>query len=254
MQIQTASEKTASDRERLILEHLPQVRAIARKIRSRLPGSVSVDDLVSAGIVGLIAAIDNYDPRFNANLKTYAQHRIRGAILDSLRAMDWVPRPLRKRVRMIEAAIARLEQRNHRAATEDEIAGELAISTEEYHDWLLQARADKLLNLEEHAPEEGGRNLIRFLSDSEDRWPFRIVERAELERHLAQEIEKIPYVEQTILSLYYHEELTLREIATVVRLHESRVHQLKSQAILRLRTSLKNSGEWTEEYRERLIA
>jgi RNA polymerase sigma factor for flagellar operon FliA len=139
---------------------------------------------------------------------------------------------------MIEAAIAVLEQRNHRSPSEDEIAHELGLSTEEYHDWLTDVRGVNLGSLEGNAPEEEGRDLLRFISDSESQWPSRIVERAELERLLAQAIEKLPYVERTVLALYYHEELTLREIAKVVKLHESRVSQLKSQAILRLRAYL----------------
>jgi len=238
MQTQTASVQAPADREQLIMDHLPQVRLIARRIHERLPGSVSLDDLVSTGIVGLISAIDNFDPRLNVKLKTYAEYKIRGAILDSLRGMDWAPRQQRKRVKMIEAAIASLEQRNHRSPSEDEIARELGLSTEEYHDWLIDVRGVNLGSLEGNAPEEEGRDLLRFVSDSEDLWPSRIVERAELERLLAVAIDKMPYVERTVLGLYYHEELTLREIAKVVKLHESRVSQLKSQAILRLRAYL----------------
>jgi RNA polymerase sigma factor for flagellar operon FliA len=238
MQTQTASVQAPADREQLIMDHLPQVRLIARRIHERLPGSVSLDDLVSTGIVGLISAIDNFDPRHNVKLKTYAEYKIRGAILDSLRGMDWAPRQQRKRVKMIEAAIASLEQRNHRSPSEEEIARELGLSTEEYHDWLIDVRGVNLGSLEGNAPEEEGRDLLRFVSDSEDLWPSRIVERAELERLLAVAIDKMPYVERTVLGLYYHEELTLREIAKVVRLHESRVSQLKSQAILRLRAYL----------------
>lgn len=238
MQTQTASAKATADREQLILDHLPQVRLIARRIHERLPGSVSLDDLVSTGIVGLISAIDNFDPKLNVKLKTYAEYKIRGAILDSLRGMDWAPRQQRKRVKMIEAAILALEQRNHRSPSEDEIARELGLSTEEYHDWLIDVRGVNLGSLEGNAPEEEGRDLLRFVSDSEELWPSRIVERAELERLLASAIEKMPYVERTVLSLYYHEELTLREISKVVKLHESRVSQLKSQAILRLRAFL----------------
>jgi len=238
MQTQTASAKATADRETLILEHLPQVRLIARRIHERLPGSVSLDDLISTGTVGLISAIDNFDPKLNVKLKTYAEYKIRGAILDSLRGMDWAPRQQRKRVKQIEAAIASLEQRNHRAPSEDEIAQELGLSTAEYHDWLIDVRGVNLGRLEGHSGEDESRDLLRFVSDSEELWPSRIVERAELERLLAQAIQKMPYVERTVLNLYYHEELTLREIARVVKLHESRVSQLKSQAILRLRSYL----------------
>ena len=124
---QAVSRLSTDEREQMILEHLSQVRLIARRIHERLPESVSLDDLISTGIVGLISAIDHFDPVHNVKLKTYAEYKIRGAILDSLRGMDWAPRQQRKRVKMIEAAIASLEQLNHRAPSEDEIAGFLEV-------------------------------------------------------------------------------------------------------------------------------
>lgn len=232
------AEKLTDDRERLILEHLPQVRLIARRIHERLPGSVALDDLVSTGVVGLISAIDNFDPRMNVKLNTYAEYKIRGAILDSLRGMDWAPRQQRKRVKMIEAVIAVLEQRLKRAPSEEEIADELNVPISEYHEWLIDARGLNLGSLEGASGEEDGRDLLRFVSDTEENWPSRLLERSELERILAEAIQRMPYIERTVLTLYYHEELTLREIAKVVKLHESRVSQLKSQAILRLRAFL----------------
>src|SRR5713226_8438520 len=120
-------------REQLILEHLPQVKLIARRIHERLPVSVSLDDLISTGVLGLIAAIDRYDSSHDVKLKTYAEYKIRGAILDSLRGLDWAPRQQRKRSKQIEAAIAALEQRLHRSPSEDEIAAQLGLSIEEYH-------------------------------------------------------------------------------------------------------------------------
>ncbi len=227
---------SADEREKTILEHLPQVRLIARRIHERLPESVSLDDLVSTGIVGLISAIDNFDPEHNVKLKTYAEYKIRGAILDSLRGLDWAPRQQRKKSKQIEAAIAAIEQRVHRAPTEEEIARELSLTMEEYREWLVDVRGLNLGRLEGNSPDEEGRDLLRFISNDEESWPNRLLERRELERLLASAIEKMPNVERTILSLYYHKELTLREIAKVVRLHESRVSQLKSQAILRLRS------------------
>src|SRR5208283_5963753 len=121
------------ERDRLILQHLPQVRLIARRIQGRLPENVSLEDLVSTGVLGLISAIDNFDPRHNVKLKTYAEYKIRGAILDSLRSLDWAPRQKRKRAKQIEAAIASAEQRLQRSPTEDEIAAQLEIPLEEYH-------------------------------------------------------------------------------------------------------------------------
>jgi RNA polymerase sigma factor for flagellar operon FliA len=229
-------EIATSEREKLILEHLPQVRLIARRIHDRLPCSVSLEDLVSTGIVGLISAIDNFDPRQNVKLKTYAEYKIRGAILDSLRGLDWAPRQKRKKAKQIEAAIAAAEQRLHRMPAEEEIAGELGLSLGEYHDWLVEIRGVNMGSLEYAAGEEGNRDVLKYVSDSVDNWPSSILERSELEELLAEAIQKMPYVERTVLSLYYHEELTLREIAKVVDLHESRISQLKTQAILRLRT------------------
>ena len=230
------SELGAEERERLILEHLPQVRLIARRIHERLPESVSLDDLVSTGIVGLIAAIDRFDPSQNVKLKTYAEYKIRGAILDSLRGLDWAPRQQRKRAKQIEAAIAVAEQRLHRSPSEEEIAQQLGQTIEEYHEWLVDVRGLNLGSLETAAPDEENRDLLNYLSNDEESWPSRVVERAELQALLAEAISKMPEMEKTVLSLYYHEELTLREISKIVRLHESRISQLKSQAILRLRS------------------
>ena len=228
----------AGERERLILEHLPQVRLIARRIHERLPESVNLDDLVSTGTLGLIAAIDRFDSSHNVKLKTYAEYKIRGAILDSLRGLDWAPRQQRKRSKQIEAAISVAEQRLHRAPSEEEIALQLDVTLEEYHEWLVDIRGVNLGSLEVSHPEEDGRNLLEYVSDDQENWPSRLLERSELQRLLAGAIEKMPSTERTVISLYYHEELTLREISKIVNLHESRVSQLKSQAILRLRSYL----------------
>jgi len=226
----------AEERERLILEHLPQVRLIARRIHERLPESVNLDDLISTGTLGLIAAIDRFDPRHNVKLKTYAEYKIRGAILDSLRGLDWAPRQQRKRSKMIEAAISVAEQRLHRAPSEDEIATQLHLTLEEYHEWLVDIRGVNLGSLEVSAPDDENRSLLKYISDDEENWPSRLLERSELQRILTDAIDKMPRTERTVITLYYHEELTLREISKVVNLHESRVSQLKSQAILRLRS------------------
>jgi RNA polymerase sigma factor for flagellar operon FliA len=227
------------NREQLILEHLPQVKLIARRIHERLPVSVSLDDLISTGVLGLIAAIDRYDPTQDVKLKTYAEYKIRGAILDSLRDLDWAPRQQRKRAKLIESAISKLEQQLQRHPTEEEIAGHLEISIEEYQEWLGDARSLTIGSLENAGTEEEGRNLLRYIADSDEAWPSQILERSELERLLAKAIDRMPGIEKTVLSLYYFEELTLREIAQVAGLHESRISQLKTQAIMRLRTYMK---------------
>jgi RNA polymerase sigma factor for flagellar operon FliA len=228
---------TEEERERLILEHLPQVRLIARRIQERLPKSISLDDLISIGTVGLISAIDHFDPTHKVKLKTYAEYKIRGAILDSLRGLDWAPRQKRRKTKQIEAAIVAAEHRLHRTPTEEEIAAELSISLAEYHEWLVEVRGLNMASLE-FAGGEQGRDLLHYIPDTEEHLPSTLLERSELERLLAACIDEIPQIERTILGLYYHEELTLREIAEIVKLHESRISQLKSQAILRLRSRL----------------
>jgi len=230
-----AEEGTSADRERLILEHLPQVRLIARRIHERLPESVSLDDLISNGVVGLIAAVDKFDPSQNVQLKTYAEHKIRGAILDGLRDMDWAPKNKRRQAKQIEAAISALEQRLGRAPAEEEIAGELKLSIEEYRQWLYEVRALTIGSFEFASEDQEG-DLLDYIPDTDDNLPSKTLERAELERLLAQAIEQMPKMERTVLSLYYHEEATLREIAEIMQMHLSRVAQLKSQGILRLRT------------------
>jgi RNA polymerase sigma factor FliA len=231
-----SSQLTAEVREQLILEHLPQVKLIARRIHERLPGSVSLDDLISTGVVGLIAAIDRYDASHDVKLKTYAEYKIRGAILDSLRGLDWAPRQQRRRAKLIEAAIASLEQQYQRTPAEEEIAAHLGLSVAEYQNWLSEVRGLTLGSLENAGTEEDGCDLLRYLADKDEHWPSQIVERAELDRILADAIERMPNLERTVLGLYYYEEMTLREIAKIVDLHESRISQLKSQAILRLRS------------------
>ena len=231
-----ARESASAERERLILEHLPQVRLIARRIHERLPDSVSLEDLISTGIVGLISAIDRFDVSHNVKLKTYAEYKIRGAILDSLRGLDWAPRQQRKRSKQIESAIQALEQKLHRSPTEEEIAARLELTMVEYHEWLVDVRGVNLGRLESASNDDDGRDLLKYISDGEEMWPSRQLERSELESLLAEAISKMPQVERTVLSLYFHEELTLREISGILHLHESRISQLKSQAILRLRS------------------
>ena len=234
-QAETVSEE---ERERLILEHLPQVRLVARKIHERLPESICFDDLLSAGVIGLIQAIDNFDPRQNVKLKTYAEFRIRGSILDSLRDTDWAPRLKRKQAREFEAAIARLEQRLGRVPEEAEIAGEVSLSIDEYRQKLTEMEGLNIGELEFTRDGNETPVILKYAASTEEESQAVTLERAELERLIALSIDRIPKVEKTVLSLYFYEELTLREIAEVMGIHLSRVSQIKSQAILRLRTAM----------------
>jgi RNA polymerase sigma factor FliA len=228
------AERSPQEREDLILEHLPQVNWIAARIHEKLPASIELDDLISAGIVGLLAAVDHYDPNRNATLKTYAEYKIRGAILDSIRGLDGIPPHKRRRVRQVQEAIQSAEQRLKRAAGEEEIAAELGISLNDYQQWVVELRAVTLGSLEAIAEDEGV-SMLKFIGDDEQETPARILERVELERVIAEGMLKMPENERLVLSLYYKEELNLREIAAVMELHITRISQLRAQGILRLR-------------------
>ncbi|MDQ2839823.1 MAG: FliA/WhiG family RNA polymerase sigma factor [Acidobacteriota bacterium] len=243
------SENENAERTQLILDHLPQVKLIARNISKRLPLSANLDDLISAGVIGLIAAVDAYDHKRGVKLKTYADYKIRGAILDSLRDLDWASRGSRRRSQRIERVMATLEQELKRAPVEEEIARALVISVHKYRNWLLEASNLTVLRLENARTEDEGGDLLCYLTDSEKRCPSQLLERADLERHLAKAIEQIPATEKTVLRLYYQEELTLREIAKILSLHESRISQMKSQATLRLRSLMDRSAERSRRVR-----
>jgi len=241
---------TAPLRDALVVKHLPQVRLIAKRIHDRLPDYVSLDDLISTGVIGLLAAIDNFDPSFHVQLNTYAERKIRGAILDSLREMDWAPREIRKRSKLIEAAIHRAKQRAGREATEEEISAELGIAPAEYQKWLVDVQSVELERLEYSRADGHTRDLLNIIPDDEESLPSRIVERSELERILTLAIERMPKQERVVLQLYYYEELNLREIAGVIGMHLSRVAQLRAQAVLRLRSHLERV--WTSKPKKKV--
>jgi RNA polymerase sigma factor for flagellar operon FliA len=232
-------ESAESRRERLILEQLPQVHLIARRLHERVPDSVCLDDLVSAGILGLISAIDNFRESFGVKLNTYAEYKIRGAILDSLRGLDWASRHRRKKAKDIEACIASLEQRLRRPPTQEEAAAEMGLSLEKYQERLADVHGIQLDSLEAAVGMNGNQTLLSTLPDTAECLPSEALERSELERILRESIESMPKTERTILALYYHEELTLREIAEVMNMHISRVAEMKSHSILRLRAHMR---------------
>src|SRR5580658_9416328 len=191
------------ERERLILEHLPNVRWIAIRIHERLGGTVTLEDLISAGVIGLINAVDSFDPSFNAKLKTYAEHKIRGAILDSIRGLDGIPPHKRKRLKDVEAAIATAEQRLQRVPTEDEIAVEMSMPLAEYQELLAELRGVSLGSLDEISEGFSESKLLRYIPHDDENLPTRILERAELEKLLAEAVNKMPRLERTILTLYF---------------------------------------------------
>jgi RNA polymerase sigma factor for flagellar operon FliA len=224
-----------AEREQLILEHLPQVRWIAARFHEKLPGNTCLEDLISIGIVGLINAIDSFDPKFNVKLKTYAEHKIRGAILDSLRGMDGVPPHKRKRLKQIQATMETLEQRLQRAPAEEEIAAELGISQREYQDTLLELRGVSIGSLDAVPNDGDSRSLMYYLADTEENSPARLLERSELEKLIEEGLNKMPKTERLVLDLYYRQGQNIREIAPILDLHITRISQIKAQAVLRLR-------------------
>ena len=225
-------------REDLIMKHLPQVRIIALRLRERLPASVSMEDLISAGTLGLIAAIDKFDQVHDVKLSTYAEFKIRGAILDALRELDWVPRQQRKRFKLIDAAVARLEQGLQRRPCAEEIAAHLGITVPEYHRWNSEATGVNLASLESALGEDQARTKLDLLADSRIESPAATLERWEYEQLLTAAITDMPPLEKTVLQFYFFEEMTLREIAGIMQLHESRISQLKSRGLGRLRAAI----------------
>lgn len=229
------AEQSAASREDLIMEHLPQVRWIATRIHEKLSGNTSLEDLISIGIIGLINAIDNFDPTLNVQLKTYAEYRIRGAILDSVRGMDGIAPHKRKRLKQVQAAMEALEQRLQRVPAEEEIAAELGIGLKEYQEWLLELRGISIGSLDAPQKEGDSRTLMHYIADAEDNSPARLLERAELEKLIQEGLSKMPRIEGLVLDLYYRQGQNIREIAPVLDLHITRISQIKAQAVLRLR-------------------
>lgn len=227
-------ERSAEERDELILQHLPQVTWIASQIHDKLPPSIELDDLISAGVVGLLAAVDNFDPGKNASLRTYAEFKIRGAILDSIRGLDGIPIHKRSRLKQVQEAISNLEQKLKRPPGQEEIAAELGINVQEYEKWMVELRAVSLGSFRVNQDGEEVELLDQIAEDGEES-PARQFERAELERVVAEGINKMPENERTVLSLYYKEGLHLREIASVMDLHLTRIAQLRAQGIMRLR-------------------
>src|SRR5437879_2584958 len=221
----------AAERERILLEQLPQVKFIARRIHDRLPQHVEVDDLVNAGVIGLIDAMKKYDPAKNVMFKSYAQFRIRGAILDSLREMDWSPRILRKKARRIEEVHRKLAMELGRAATEQEVANELGMKLNDYQVLLGELRGLDLNSIESDSDEDGAEETLNdYIPDDRQEDPFSLCMKSETKQLLANAIGELAERDRQVLSLYYFEELTMKEIGAVMGVVESRVSQIHTSA------------------------
>ena len=228
----------ASDRDRLLMEHLPTVRYIARRIHERLPQHVELDDLISAGIVGLMDAFAKFDHGKKVQFKSYAQFRIRGAILDSLRTLDWSPRELRRKGRAVEEAIRSVTQRLGRAPMEQEIAEEMKLGLEEYQHLLGELKGLEIGSLHMERSEDSGDDELAYIPGSPEEDPLFRCLQGEMKQRLIDAIDELPEKERLVLTLYYYEELTMKEIGLTLGVVESRVSQIHSSAVLRLRVAL----------------
>jgi RNA polymerase sigma factor FliA len=227
-------------REEIIHKFLPLVKYVAGKISINLPAHVEINDLVNEGILGLIDAINKYDDSRGVKFETYATTRISGSILDALRAMDWVPRAVRQKARELERIFTELEHKLGRAPRDREVARALRVTRDEYHALLLKIRGSSILSLEEFLPNDKGHevSLLDTLRDGGPD-PTLSVESAEMKMSLAQAVDALPPQERTVISLYYFEGLTLKDIKSVLNVSESRVSQIHAQAVIRLRAKLK---------------
>ncbi len=238
-------------RDRLILTYAPLVKYVAGRLGSGLPAHVDEGDLVSYGLLGLIGAIERYDPERDVKFETYAIARIKGAIIDELRAMDWVPRSIRARARHIERAIGELEAKLHRAPTDDEISTKLGVTPDELEESLTEISRSSIAALDElwTISSMGGDQvaLIDTIEDTQGPEPQAALAQTELKEALGESIARLPEREKLVVTLYYYEELTLREIGEVLGVTESRVSQLHTKAILRLKARLAGSPSRSSE-------
>lgn len=234
-----ANTKSSEIREKLILEYAPLVKVVAGRLSMYLGYNVEYEDLVSYGIFGLIDAIDKFDCMKEVKFETYASLRIRGSILDQIRKMDWIPRTIRQRQKKIDAVIREVEQNTGRQATDEEIAAGLGISDDEYLDWQSQMKVTGLVSLNEFmeqgsdVPQEAGRHTAARFEAPEEH-----IEKEELSKMLGEALQLLTEKEQKVILLYYYEDLTLKEISNILEVSESRVSQLHTRALQKMKTKL----------------
>jgi RNA polymerase sigma factor for flagellar operon FliA len=235
----TATATATRDTQDYLTKYAPLVKRIAHHMMARLPASVELDDIIQTGMLGLLDAVNRYEESHGAQFATYAAQRIRGAILDGLRQADWLPRSFRRDLRRIEGAIGKLEQRLCRAPSEHEVALELGISLADYQTMLQEARGYQLISFEDFNHGDGDDYLERHCEDGAANPLDALLDR-KLRERLVKGIEGLPEREKAVMGLYYEEELNFREIGETLGVSESRVCQLHSQAIARLRSQIRN--------------
>ncbi len=226
-------------REKIILEYAPLVKLVAGRLSMYLGYNVEYDDLVGYGVFGLIDAIDKYDNMKVVKFETYASLRIRGAILDQIRKMDWIPRTIRQKQKKIDAAIKEIENEKGRAATDEEIAKSLGISDEEYLSWQSQMKVTGVVSLDEFM-ESGTEAPAQQNSQQRFETPEEVIEKEEMKKVLGQALELLTEKEKKVILLYYYEDLTLKEISNVLEVSESRISQLHTRALQKLKSKMGN--------------
>lgn len=236
-------------KDEIIIEYAPLIKFIAMKIASRLPSNIELDDLISCGVIGLMDAIEKFDPSRDNKFKTYAEFRVRGAILDELRAQDWVPRSIREKAKLVEKSYAKLESELGRPATDEEMCVELNCTQEEFHDLLNKAKSVSLLNIDDSSTfNRGDKKLMAgLMEESRSSNPFSAVSYKNSRDKIKEGIMSLPEKQRLVLSLYYYEDLNLKEIGQVLDVTESRVSQLHTQAIMKLKTKLRTVFDSPED-------
>lgn len=251
MRVKGEKNEDASERDRLVMEHVGLVRTLGQRLAQRLPSQVELSDLISVGVLGLIDAATRYKPGLGVPFDAFARRRIQGAMLDSLRDMDWAPRSLRRLRRDVDSAMANARRRLGREPEDLDVAEELSMTPADYSKALAQLRMLDVASVRSlDATNEDGTSWLELCVDPDEGVASRL-ERKELRQHLAVAIGQIPERERNILAMYYEEELTLAEIGEVIGVGESRVSQLRSQAIARLRTILRQALAPTTDLRQR---
>jgi len=230
------------ERERVMLEHMPAVRWMARRIHERLPQHVDMEDLVSAGTLGLLDALRKFDPEKKVQFRSYAQFRIRGAILDSLRTLDWSPRDLRRKGRAVEEAIRRLTVQYGRAPSEPEVAQTMGLGLEEYQQLLGELKGLEIGTLHLERSEDSGEEEVAYIPNHPEEDPLFRCLRGEMRDRLTAAIDALPERERLVVTLYYYEEMTMKEIGLALGVVESRVSQIHSSAVVHLRAKLAEFG------------
>ena len=235
-------EITTENREEVIIQYSPMIKYVANRIAMRLPPHIEVDDLISVGVLGLMDAITKYDSSRGAKFKTYAEFRVRGAILDELRSMDWVPRSIRQKASKVDKVVQGLQAKLRRTPEDEEVAKEMGLSLDQFHETLNETKSIPIFSLEDLgiAKESGDQqSLLDCLAGKADADPQTQIRLVELKEIIAKAIDALPEKERLMVSLYYYEELTMKEIGAVLDITESRVSQIHSKAVYRLRTKLK---------------